>query len=175
MATGIFWGAFLLLLGAVLIIKVVFNLDFPVGKVIIGIFLVVLGVKLLFGRFGHHSFRGPSESTVFNERIYHNPDPDKEYSVVFAKGVYDFTGVDLSGGSYRTEISTIFGGSQIIIPREAPVRITADAVFSGAELPDGNTAVFGTTVYESESFSPDSAYIDIKLNVVFGGVQVIRR
>jgi hypothetical protein len=63
----------------------------------------------------------------------------------------------------------------VIIPRDKPVRITADAVFAGAELPDGNTAVFGTTVYESDSWSADSVGIVIKVEVVFGGVQVIRR
>jgi predicted membrane protein len=95
--------------------------------------------------------------------------------VLFAKGVYDFTDVDLSKGSYRVKVSTVFGGTQIIIPRYKPVRIKASAVFAGAELPEGNTAVFGDTVYESDSWSPDSAYIDIKVDVVFGGVQVIRR
>jgi predicted membrane protein len=55
-----------------------------------------------------------------------------------------------------------------------PVRIVADAVFSGAELPDGSTAVFGTSTYESESYTPDSTHLKIKLDVVFGGVEVIR-
>ena len=94
---------------------------------------------------------------------------------MFAKGVYDFTNVDLEKGSFYAKISTVFGGTQIIIPRDKPVRIKADAVFAGAELPDGNNAVFGTTIYESDSWRADTAYIDIKVDVVFGGVQVIRR
>ena len=175
MGAGLFWGAFLLLLGIALIIKVVFNIDFPVFKVLVGIFLVLLGFKILFGRsfIAQHHFE--PEETIFSERTYDNPESGKEYTVLFAKGVYDFTNVDLSKGSFRAKISTVFGGSQIIIPRDAPVRIKADAVFAGAELPDENTAVFGTTVYESENWSPDSASIDIKVDVVFGGVQVVRR
>jgi predicted membrane protein len=175
MGAGLFWGAFLLLLGIALIIKVVFQIDFPVFKVLLGIFLVLLGIKVLFGRFVIPSHHFKPEETIFSERTYDDPEPDKDYTVLFAKGVYDFTNVDLSKGSFRTKISTVFGGTQIIIPRDAPVRITADAVFAGAELPDGNTAVFGTSVYESESWSPDSASINIKVDVVFGGVQVIRR
>jgi predicted membrane protein len=76
---------------------------------------------------------------------------------------------------FRTKISTVFGGCQIIIPREVPVRIKADAVFAGAELPDRNTAVFGSTEYQSDNWSADSVGIDIKVEVVFGGVQVIER
>ena len=175
MGAGLFWGAFLLILGVALIIKVVFNIDFPVFKVLVGIFFVLLGIKILFGRFGvsHHHFE--PEETIFSERVYDDMDSGKEYTVVFGSGKYDFTNVDLSKGTFRTKISTVFGGSQIIIPRDTPVRIKADAVFAGAEMPDGNTAVFGSTLYESDSWSPDSVGIDIKVDVVFGGVKVIRR
>ena len=175
MGAGLFWGAFLLLLGVALIIKVVFNVDFPVFKVLVGIFLVLLGLKVLFGRtiFAERHF--DAEDTVFSERIYDNPESGKEYTVLFGKGVYDFTNVDLEQGSFHAKVSTVFGGTQIIIPAHKPVRVKADAVFAGAELPDGNNAVFGTSVYESESWSTDTASIDIKVDVVFGGVQVIRR
>ena len=132
MGAGLFWGAFLLLLGIALIIKVVFQVDFPVFKVLVGIFLVVLGFKVLFGRFIIPSRHFEPEETIFNERTYDDPESDKEYTVLFAKGIYDFTNVDLSKGSFHTKISTVFGGTQIIIPRDLPVKITADAVFAGA-------------------------------------------
>ena len=175
MGAGLFWGAFLLLLGVTLIIKVVFNVDFPVFKVLIGIFLVLLGLKVIFGRVLIPQGNFSAEETIFNERVYDNPDSGKEYTVLFGKGVYDFTNVNLEEGSFRAKISTVFGGTQIIIPADKPVRIQADAVFAGAELPDGNNAVFGTSIYESDSWRPDTATIDIKVDVVFGGVQVIRR
>jgi len=171
----LFWGAFLLLLGIALIIKVVFQIDFPVFKVLVGIFLVLLGIKVLFGRFIMPSRHFEPEETIFNERIYDHPESGKEYSVLFAQGVYDFTDVDLSNGSFNTKISIVFGGTRIIIPGDLPVRISADAVFAGAELPDGNTVAFGSAVYESDSWRSDSASINIKVDVVFGGVQVIRR
>lgn len=175
MGAGLFWGAFLLLLGVALIIKVVFNVDFPVFKVVIGVFLILMGIKVLFGRFLISPDHFKAEETVFNERVYDNPESGKEYTVLFAKGVYDFTNVDLEKGSFRTKVSTVFGGAQIIVPGDKPVRVQADAVFAGAELPDGNNAVFGTSVYESESWTPDTASINIKVDVVFGGVQVICR
>lgn len=175
MGAGLFWGAFLLLLGIALIIKVVFNVDFPVFKVVAGIFLILLGIKMLFGRFMWPSHHFEPGETIFNERTYHSPESGKEYSVIFGKGVYDFTDVDPGENGYHVKISTVFGGSQIIISREMPVRITADAVFAGAELPDGNTAVFGSAVYQSDSWSPGTPALEIKVDVVFGGVQVTRR
>jgi len=175
MGAGLFWGAFLLLLGIALIIKVVFNIDFPVFKILFGLFLVVFGLKVLFGRtFMHHGQIGPNE-TIFNERIYETPENHREYSVVFGKGVYDFTNIDLSEGSFYTEVNTVFGGSVIKIDDSMPVKITADAVFAGAELPGGNTAVFGNASYTTDSYRPDTASVNIKVNAVFGGVQVIRK
>ena len=174
MGTGIFWGAFLLLLGIALIIKVVFNVDFPVFKVLIGLFLVFLGLRILFGRMAFpHGHFGPDD-TIFSERVYTEPEDGKEYTVLFAKGIYDFTGVDLSKGNMDVKINTIFGGTVIKIDRDMPVKIKTDAVFAGSELPDGNTAVFGSAQYVSKAYSQDTSSLNITADVVFGGVQVLR-
>ncbi len=175
MGMGLFWGAMLLILGVALIIKVVFNVDFPIGKVLIGVFFILIGIKFLLGRTIMPEGRVGPHETIFNERVYDRPEEGKEYTVVFGKGVYDFTDVDLSKGTFHAKVSTVFGGSVIKISRDMPVKIDADAVFAGAELPDGNTAVFGSTYYTSDSYNPDSAYLHIKADVVFGGVQIIQK
>lgn len=175
MGAGLFWGALLLLLGVSLIIKVIFNVDFPVFKILVGAFFVFLGLKILFGRVLIPEGKiGPNE-TIFTERTYDFPEKDREYSVVFGKGVYDFTNVDLSEGDFKVKVSTVFGGSVIKIDDDMPLRIDADAVFAGAELPDGNHAVFGSSHYSSDNYRPDSAALKIKVDVVFGGVQIVKR
>jgi predicted membrane protein len=175
MGAGIFWGALLLVLGSVLIIKVIFNIDFPIFKILVGIFFIFLGIKVLFGRVLIPEGRIGPDETIFSEKVYDRPEKGKEYSVIFGKGVFDFTDADLSEGNFDVKVNTVFGGSVIKIPDEMPVRIDADAVFAGAELPDGNTAVFGTANYTSDNYKPDSASLHIRIGVVFGGVQVVRR
>lgn len=175
MGAGLFWGALLLILGIALIIKVIFNIDFPVFKVLIGAFFIILGLKIMFGRVLIPEGRIGPYDTMFSERVYDNPESDKEYNVIFGKGVYDFTDADLSNGDVHVKINTVFGGSLIRITDGMPVTIEADAVFAGAELPDGNTAVFGTSRYESDSYRADTAALHIKIGVVFGGVQVVKR
>ncbi len=174
MGAAIFWGSLLIIIGLALVIKVVFNVDFPIFKIIIAFLLIYLGLRILFGSFGMFQFKtGPNE-VLFTERTYNNPYDYKEYNVVFGKGVFNFTNVDLSEGTKDVKIGTVFGATNIHINQDMPVKIQADAVFAGAELPDGNTAVFGTSIYTSESFNPDSAHLFIKLDAVFGGVQVIK-
>ncbi len=174
MGAGVFWGALLIFIGLALIIRFVFNVEFPVFKVLFAMFFIYIGLRILFGSFGLFHFETGPDDVIFNEREFYRPENNKEYNIVFGKGNFDFTDIDLSQGNVSVKIGTVFGASEIRIDRDMPVKITADAVFSGAELPDGNTAVFGTSSYLSESFNPDSNHLKIKLDVVFAGVQVRR-
>lgn len=174
MGAGVFWGALLIFIGLALIIRFVFNVEFPVFKVLFAGFFIYIGLRILFGSFGLFHFETGPDDVIFNEREFYNPEPNKEYNIVFGKGNFDFTDIDLSEGSVNVKIGTVFGASEIRIDRDMPVSITADAVFSGAELPDGNTAVFGTSSYQSESYDPAINHLRIKLDVVFAGVQVRR-
>jgi predicted membrane protein len=175
MGAGVFWGALLIFIGLALIIRFVFNVEFPVFKVLFALFFIYLGLRILFGSFGLFRFETGPDDVIFSEREFYQPENNREYNVVFGKGNFDFTNVDLSGGNVYVKIGTVFGASEILIDRDMPVIINADAVFSGAELPNGNTAVFGSTAYQSETFNPDSNHLKIKLDVVFGGVQIKRQ
>ncbi len=174
MGAGVFWGALLILIGLALIIRFVFNVDFPVVKVLFAMFFIYIGLRILFGSFGFFRFQTGPDDVIFGEKEFYQHEPNKEYNIVFGKGNFDFTGVDLSNGNVNVKIGTVFGASEIRIDRDMPVKIEADAVFAGAELPDGNTAVFGSSSYQSETYEPDSNHLKIKLDVVFGGAQVKR-
>ena len=174
MGAGVFWGALLILIGLALIIRFVFNVDFPVVKVLFAVFFIYIGLRILFGSFGFFRFQAGPDDVIFGEKEFYQHEPNKEYNIVFGKGNFDFTKVDLSNGNVNVKIGTVFGASEIRIDRDMPVKIEADAVFAGAELPDGNTAVFGSSSYQSETYEPDSNHLKIKLDVVFGGAQVKR-
>ena len=174
MGAGVFWGVLLVLIGFALIIRFVFNVDFPVFKVLFAMFFIYIGLRILFGSFGLFKFESGPDDVLFAEREFYEPENNKEYNVVFGQGNFDFTNVDLSRGNVNIKIGIVFAGAKVKIDRNMPVQIIADAVFSGAELPDGSTAVFGTSSYQSETFHPDSNYLKIKLDVVFGGVEVMR-
>jgi hypothetical protein len=47
-----------------------------------------------------------------------------------------------------------------------------ESAFSGTELPNGNSAVFGSTTYTSPNFDEGQPYLDLKLDVVFGGCEI---
>lgn len=170
--TGLFWGIVLILLGMGIILRITFNIDIPVFKILVALFLIYLGLRIIRGGGGMSHSRQRKEDVVFTENIYKDAgDEDKEYNVIFGKGVYDLRNVNLNR-KVNVEINALFGGAEIRLRKDMPYRIKVDSVFGGANLPDGNTTVLGTSRFQSENYHPDHPFINIKVSVVFGGLEV---
>ena len=172
MSTGIILGIIFIIIGLGIVIRVVFNIDFPVFKFLFALFFIYIGLRIMFGNLGFFHFNVSKNDVVFNEKRIEASIGENEYNVVFGHGIFDFRDVDLSDGTAKFKVNTVFGASEIKVKKDMPLKIVADAVFAGAELPEGNTAVFGSNNYVNESFSEDSSYLFIKIDVVFGGVEV---
>lgn len=174
MGHSLFWGLLLVILGLSLILRIVFNIDFPIFKIFIAFVLIYFGIKILFGSFDTkvHVYHGGEKDVIFGEKNFSHMEGSGEYNTVFGKGTYDFRGYDLKGETKRIKLSTVFGGTVIKLDKDLPVRIKVEAAFAGADLPNGNSAVFGSTTYESPTFESGNPYLDLKLEVVFGGIEV---
>ena len=173
MGPAIFWGLFLIVIGFALIIKYVFNLNIPVGKIVIALFFIFIGIKLLVGqtKFFHTSKK--ETDIIFNDARLNGKDISaSEYNVIFGKLVLDLRDIELSDLPKRLEINTIFGATEILINDSLPIHIKAEAVFSGARLPNGNTVTFGSSEYSTFSYNPSDKFLMIKSDVIFGGLEV---
>lgn len=173
MGAGLFWGLILILVGLGIVIRVIFNIDFPLVKFVIAFFFIFIGIKILVGNFNFWHGEKDENTTIFSESKISGLDENfKEYNVIFGSSVIDLRGIDLSKGSKEIEINTIFGSSFVKLDENTPVKIKADAAFASAKLPNGNTAAFGTGRYENEYFKRDTNYIYIKGDVVFGSLEI---
>ena len=173
MGEGIFWGIILILIGFGLVIKIVFNIDFPIFKFIVAFFFILLGIKMLFGDFGvfkHHNRHG---DVIFNERKIHGrTNGQDEYNVIFGKAEIDLRDVELHAGRNKLEINVVFGNANVILNKDVPVKIKSDVAFGGISLPDGDTGGFGSSMYISENFDENEPYLYIKASSVFGNMNV---
>ncbi|MCB8994574.1 MAG: hypothetical protein H6538_03090 [Bacteroidales bacterium] len=172
MGPSLFWGLLLVILGLSLIFKIVFGIDFHFFRVFIAFLLIFFGIKMLIGHTGTRHFETKENDVVFGEKHYSNPDNDRDYNVVFGKGVFDLRGYDLKGERQRLKISTVFGASIIKLDKELPVRIKVESAFAGTDLPNGNSAVFGSTSYESPGFDDSKPFLDLRIDAVFAGCEV---
>lgn len=174
MGTGAFWGILLIIIGLSIIIKIVFNIDFPIFKILIAFFLIYLGLKILLG----HSFRPfhsckDEHTVIFGESVFLKPEHGREYSVIFGKAVFDWQHFHPDSNDDQridVKINTVFGSSEMILPTDMRVRIDASAAFGEARMPNGNTATFGNTSYWADS-ADANGQLSVRADVVFGSFQ----
>jgi predicted membrane protein len=176
MHSGLFWGLLLIIIGISLILKVILKVDFPIMKVLLAFLFFYMGFRILFGNFSSSVIKSGPQDVAFGEAKFNDIiQPAKEYHVVFGKGYFDFRNVQLpDSGFVEVKVSSVFGGSEVVLSSNTPVRIKADAVFAGTQLPNGNNAAFGTVNYESENFDDSKPYLYLKTEVVFGGMYIRR-
>ena len=160
-----FGGMFLILSGLFLILKHYFNWNVPTFRVIIGLFLLSLGLSLLFG--GGAGYQDKS-NIIFNEGRINVSSKGKDYNIVFGQGTLDFRETPTDDLGRKLEVNTVFGSAEILLPKEAAVEIKASSVFSSTELPDGSTLSFGDHTYFSDPQGKGEADMILEINTVFG-------
>jgi hypothetical protein len=173
MAPGVFWGILLVIIGLSIIFRFVFDIN--LFRIIIAVFLILLGIKILLGDKGIFDFKSQKDDVIFGQKtIKTSPDNKSEYNAIFGKSEYDFRDIEFKDDKpVRVNVNVVFGSSVLMLSRDTPVKIKASSAFGGAKMPDGSTTAFGTSFYSSGNFSSESNYLYIEANVVFGGLEII--
>ncbi len=170
MGAGLFWGIILIVVGVGLILRIFF--DVSIFRILFAGILIFIGIKLLIGKkiFAPIS---DEDQVFFGERIYKSmPNNNSEYNTIFSKTTYDFSEIDtLKEASTRITLNTVFGNTEVLLPKNLSVKVKADAVFASVKLPNGNTVAFGTGNYSSENFDASASKLIIEANVVFGNLE----
>jgi predicted membrane protein len=174
MSTGIFWALIFILIGLSLIIKIVFNIDFSIFRVLFAFFFIYLGIRMFIGKdfsmFHHNNEEG---NVIFGQRTITDVGNEREYNVIFGGGKFDLSHLNIpDSGEVHIKLNTIFGGTQLFINPELPVQIESQTVFGGTKMPDGSTAAFGSLRYENDSAKSAKPKFFIETNTVFGGIQI---
>jgi predicted membrane protein len=171
MGMGLFWGLILIALGLSIIFKVIF--DVSIFRILIAAVLILIGIKILVGRNIFHVDTKDSD-VIFNEKRYTEfPLTSKEYNTIFGKTTFDFSEAAVpTDTNIKLQFNTIFGHTIIILPQGLPVNIKGEAVFGAVEMPNENTAVFGSASYRSEQDSAAASFVDVKASTVFGNIEI---
>lgn len=169
-------GIILILLGTSAVLKVVFNIDFPLLKIGFAALFIYIGIRMITG--GSFTFfeNKDENSVIFGERTITNFEDGKEYNVIFGGAVYDFQNVVMEPGvNKHIKLNTIFGGSKLLLSKNYVVRINSNTVFGGASMPNGNNSAFGSAEYRTDTIPNDTVpQLVIEANTIFGGLKVIK-
>lgn len=173
MGTGAIWGIILVIIGLGLIIKVVFNVDLPIFKILFALFFIYLGIKILFGSFNiNFKVSSDANDVIFSEARFTDISNKDDYNVMFGKAEFDLRDYELKPGRNKLKVNTIFAGTEIFLNSDMPVKVKSESVFGGSQLPDGSSTGFGTSYYTSDNFDENNDHLVIYTDVVFGGVEI---
>lgn len=165
---AVFWGVLLIVLGALLIARKYVPFNLPVGRIIIALVFVYLGVRIIL--------RGPAvrdENTViFGSRttLAGETRGSRDYNVIFGSGDIDFT--TMPADDATREVNVIFGSGTLRVNPEAPVKIVLSAVFGSVRAPDGSTVSFGDRTWTSAAYREGSPALRVKAAAVFGSLNI---
>lgn len=162
-SSGLFWGIIVIVLGAAILVKHIFNLDFPVIKVVLGVALILIGIRVLVFKGPHTcSQAGDKNNVIFGERTMYYTADNNEYNAVFSSTVLDLTKLEPSNNP-RIKVSCVFGSMKIIINKQTKLIIDSDVVFGSISNPDENTV--------SDS---NQIILKMKADAVFGSIKIVR-
>jgi len=171
----LFAGCFIVLVGVSIILKGV-GINIHFFRFAFAALIIFIGIRMIFpGRSWNNCGNVRSATgreTMFAESNIRGADVSGEYSVVFGSNKMDLTKVEVKDQPVRVKLDVVFGGAEVKVDTTKPVRIVASAVFGGITLPNGNSAAFGTNIYQSPSYKEGSPHLLIEANSVFGGIEI---
>jgi predicted membrane protein len=162
-------GAFVLLIGAMIAIDVVFGVHFPLVPLAIAVLLIALGVRMMFRpRPAGDAF---DQAWLADRLFVPEGDRDQRYDILFGRGVVDLTKLPEPGEDKTIAVDTVFGATVIKLDPSVPVEITGHSVFGEVRMPDRSMAAMGSIAYKTPS--DHAAKLHLRINTVFGSCQVV--
>jgi predicted membrane protein len=167
-------GILFVLIGISIILRTVLNIDIPIVKIFFAVILIYIGVRMLTGPFAFTNIKSGENAVIFGESTFRSIPKENEYKILFGHGKIDLQDVDSTDIPEKLTIHVLFGGADLYLDKDIPVKIKSDAAFAKAEMPDGRNTSFGNIDYENSGDSTRQT-LYIESHVVFGEFQAFHR
>lgn len=170
--SGAFWGIIIILIGVSMVLRYVFNIHFPIFRIVIACLLIFWGLRMLMGSIGSNRYYYENSTVFSNSRHSYNRS-NNSYNVVFGRGELDLRNVKVEKNQ-RIQVNSVFGSYIIKIDDSIPIKIISNVAFGNIRTPDDTDNAFGKYTYRSSGLNEDAPFILIDANVVFGDLKVIK-
>src|SRR5688572_18809922 len=101
-SSGTFIGVLIVLFGISILVREVFHIQIPFFKILFGIFLIYVGVRMIAGGFWKTK---TSNSTVFGSSSMQYDSRNDDYDIVFGSGTIDLFKMDAPTQNKKVEVS----------------------------------------------------------------------
>jgi hypothetical protein len=164
------WGGILILIGFSFIVKALWGIDIPIIKPLLGLFLMYLGISMIFA---------PSEinysyKSTHNGIVTEDTTVTHEYNVIFSKQTIDVSHIKpVLGKKTTVKINTVMGSTKVITDPSIPTKFSVNTAFAHATVPNSACSFFGECEYQTGDDSQPTLFII--LNVVLGSLTLVEK
>lgn len=177
-----FWAVLFISVGVILLVQTVFKIDLPVMRILFGVFLIYMGLKVIFGSFGQrmsyfkvHTVSSDTES-IFTQNNMKAKGSDgqinKKFSTVFGSSKLDLRGLSAEELSHEIKIDSAFGRTQVLTDSNTPIKAEIDTGFAGVTIRGQKISSFGETFFQTSDYSVDKPALKLNIDAAFGEVIV---
>lgn len=182
-ARKMFWGILLLSLGVLIIIQQIFHIDLPIIRILFGVLLVYLGIKIIFGSFGlsFNVFQYEPKitdssvlfsKTTFKARENKEASLNKDYSTVFGESTLDLSDLNENDLKETIKIENAFGKTKIKTNPDFPIYAIVSVGFGSVKIRDQKINAFGEMNFKSPNYSEGKPHLKLNIDCAFGEVIV---
>jgi predicted membrane protein len=164
-----FYGILLLVLGAIILVRYIFKIELPVFKISLGLLLILIGVSF----FTNNPEKDSEITVIFGNKTIQVVNPEKNYTLLFAKGTVDLSKIPPRSGVQKIKINTIFSSGTILTASQVPTLVKMNSAFSVAEMPDSSKISLGNCKYATASYKKELPSVEVEARVVFGQLKVL--
>ena len=168
-SSGTFWGVLIILFGLSILLREIFHIHIPFMKIIFGLMLIYLGVKVIAG--GSWKNRSGNSAVFSESEMQYDPAHD-DYDIVFGNGTIDLFKIETPVQKRKIEVSVVFGNGTVIVNDSIPMKIEMNSVFGASILEDKRINALGKTYNTTSAYREGQPYVLLETNVVFGKLTI---
>lgn len=178
-----FWGILLLVVGLLIIIQHVFNINLPIIKILVGVFLIYLGLKMIFGSFGVKiSGFGDARITTDTEVVFSESEfkinktetgeLNTKFTTAFGNSKLDLINIDPKELKQPIQITNAFGRTTIKTNPEHAILAKISVGFGSVKIRGQKLGALGDIEYKSDNFAENPNVLRLEIENAFGDILV---
>jgi predicted membrane protein len=178
-----FLGIIFLVIGLLLVLQHIFHIDLPIIKILFGVFLIYLGIKVIFGSFGIQlngiSVKKVTTDTelVFSDGSFrlHSSGSQKintKFESAFSKTELDLSQLSDEELSYQFNIDQAFGRIKIKTRAGLPIKANINGAFGKVTIRGQKLGSFGEISYQSENYNNNGPALQLSIGSAFSEVVI---
>jgi predicted membrane protein len=175
-----FWAILFITIGVIILVQTVLGIDLPILRILFGVFLIYIGIKMIFGSFGirlhgegwKFTKHVTDNEIIFSEAKFKDSENNKHFTTVFGKSHLDTTDLNEATLQKTIHIDTVFGKTIVRTNPELPVIVRAAVVFGSVKLRGQSQNFIGEGTISTPNWSEAKPHLSLNVNTVFGEVDI---